>query len=39
MADSGKPPLPQGVAYGLVCGKWLVIAVWTITHNLIKVLV
>ncbi|KAI1336356.1 hypothetical protein F5Y15DRAFT_427058 [Xylariaceae sp. FL0016] len=32
MADSGSPPLPQGVAYGLVCGFGIVFA---LTMNLI----
>ncbi|KAF3025949.1 hypothetical protein E8E14_014964 [Neopestalotiopsis sp. 37M] len=32
MADSGKPPLPQGVAYGLVCGFGIVFA---LTMNII----
>ncbi|ETS79722.1 hypothetical protein PFICI_09575 [Pestalotiopsis fici W106-1] len=32
MADSGTPPLPQGVAYGLVCGFGIVFA---LTMNLI----
>ncbi|KAI0143392.1 hypothetical protein BJ166DRAFT_629762 [Pestalotiopsis sp. NC0098] len=32
MSDSGTPPLPQGVAYGLVCGFGIVFA---LTMNLI----
>ncbi|KAI0470771.1 hypothetical protein GGR56DRAFT_113735 [Xylariaceae sp. FL0804] len=32
MADTGSPPLPQGVAYGLVCGFGIVFA---LTMNLI----
>ncbi|KAK6081203.1 sodium symporter family protein [Seiridium cupressi] len=32
MADSGTPPLPQGLAYGLVCGFGIVFA---LTMNLI----